>query len=301
MNNVYVLGSINYDLVIRAPYYPKAGETMHGGGFMTNAGGKGANQAVAAAKLGAKTFLIGAAGGDLFGAECLAGLKSYGVDTRFVQTIEGVNTGVAVITVVGGDNRIILDGGANMKINQKTALKVIKDNLKKGDILVTQLEVDLELVHSAHVAAKENGARVIHNPAPAVKLSKDFLKYVDIIVPNECEAEILTGENTETDDGIRAAAGALSAAGVKEVIITLGSRGCAYYLLGSDEVQFFPACKVKAVDTTAAGDTFIGALAMRFALGDTARIFSFCQAAAAITVTRKGAQASIPYLNEVKL
>jgi ribokinase len=295
MGKIYVFGSINYDLVITSPRMPKEGETLTGSGFFTNSGGKGANQAVACAKLGGGAVMLGAVGDDGFGEECKRTLSGFGVDTVFVQRVENCNTGVAVIVIVGGDNRIILESGANARFDKQAMYDLIRRNVKCSDILLCQLEVPLECVGEAFKIAKENGALTVLNPAPARKLSAEILRHTDIIIPNESETELLTGIATDTAEGIRRAHDALKDFGVKEVLITLGSKGCYY---GG---RVYPAEKVEnVVDTTAAGDTFIGALAAQISAGKSIEdSIDLCQKACALKITRKGAQIGIPTLAEV--
>ena len=295
MQKIYILGSINYDLVITSPYMPKSGETLTGSGFFTNSGGKGANQAVACAKLGGNTVMLGAVGDDGFGNDCKNSLKKYGVDTQFIQEVKNCNSGVAVIIVIDGDNRIILDGGANIGFDKAAMYKTIEQSIKKDDILVCQLEIPLDCVSEAFKIAKSKDAITILNPAPAQKLNKDILINTDVIIPNETETEILTGAKTNTEEGIEKGYNILKGYGIKEIIITLGNKGCYY------NGKTYPAMKVEnVVDTTAAGDTFIGALAAQLVNGKTVeQSIDLCQRACALKITRKGAQIGIPALKEV--
>ena len=297
MKKIYVYGSLNYDLVINTKRMPKMGETISGNGFFTNSGGKGANQATASAKLGGNTYLIGAVGCDLFGDECLQTLNGYKVNTEFVKRVN-VNTGVAMITVCDGDNQIILDPGANYCFKDEDLVKIINDNVD-GDVFITQLETPLNQVSLALECAQSNGAYTILNPAPAQFLGSDILRNVSLLIVNETELEILSKTELDYDkleESILKGVNILKEQGVKDVLVTLGEKGCYY---GN---KFYPAFKVKAVDTTGAGDTFIGALASKIAAGETIEdSIRFCQFASSITVSRKGAQVSIPYLEEVIL
>lgn len=295
MKNVFVLGSINFDLTVRTERIPQKGETVCGHGFIANSGGKGANQAVAVAKLGGNAKLIGAVGSDFFGQECVASLKKYHVDTSFVSVADG-STGTAVIVVENGDNRIIIDHGANFCINREKTLQLIRDNVHNGDVFVTQLEIDPSLAEEGLAAAKQCGAITILNPAPAANVTDRMLANADYVIPNETEAQIMCGILPQGLQDLQEVDKLLQGRGAHNVIVTLGGGGC--YACG----QIFPVPnKVVAVDTTAAGDTFVGALCTKLAEGASVRdAIDFCQRASALTVTRHGAQVAIPYLEELK-
>lgn len=295
MKNIFVLGSINFDLTVRTERIPQKGETTCGHGFIANSGGKGANQAVAVSKLGGKVKLIGAVGNDFFGNECINSLKKYNVDTSFVSVAD-CSTGTAVIVVENGDNRIIIDHGANYCIDKDKTLQIIRDNVKNGDVFVTQLEVDATLVEDALAVAKQCGAITVLNPAPALNVSDKMLANADYVIPNETEAQIICGILPQNLQDLQKVDKLLQSRGAKNVIVTLGGVGC--YACG----QIFPIPnKVVAVDTTAAGDTFVGALCTKLADGVSVQnAIDFCQKASALTVTRYGAQVAIPYLEEIK-
>ncbi len=288
MKNIYIFGSLNTDLVIRSGYMPVSGETMHGQGFEINFGGKGANQAAAAGKLGANVYMGGLVGNDSFGADMINNLKNQGVNVDNVRVVEG-SSGVAVIIVIDGDNRIILDGGANAKVTINDVEKLL-ETAKAGDIFMTQLENPIDVIGDALKLAKERGLYVILNPAPANKDIAKYCEYVDLIIPNESESRLLTGES----DYVKSA----EKLPCKEVIVTLGGKGQYYH---SADKKFVSNCKsVKVVDTTAAGDTFCGALAYQLSLGvEIETAMQFAGSAASLACTKRGAQQSIPNLEDV--
>ncbi len=294
---IYVLGSINMDMVARVPRMPVGGETLTADKYYVNPGGKGANQAVAIAKLGGKVAMIGKVGSDETGDALKNNLKEMGVDESMVTRAD-VPSGIAMIIVEGGENRIILYKGANHSVTKADVDEGLK-NAKPGDALVMQLEIPLETVTYAAAVAKQKGMLVLLNPAPAVPLGEELLKNVDIIAPNETETEILTGVGLDSDVHIALAVKKLYQLGVKRVIITMGSRG-SIVAEGQTITPVEPR-KVKAVDTTSAGDTFVGATVLRYLDGDTLEDAArFASVASSITVTREGAAQSIPTLEEVK-
>ena len=294
---IYVLGSINMDMVARVPRMPVGGETLTADKYYVNPGGKGANQAVAIAKLGGKVAMIGKVGSDETGDALKNNLKAMGVDESMVTRAD-VPSGIAMIIVEGGENRIILYKGANHSVTKADVDEGLK-NAQPGDALVMQLEIPLETVTYAAAVAKQKGMLVLLNPAPAVPLGEELLKNVDIIAPNETETEILTGVGLDSDVHIALAVKKLYQLGVKRVIITMGSRG-SIVAEGQTITPVEPR-KVKAVDTTSAGDTFVGATVLRYLDGDTLEDAArFASVASSITVTREGAAQSIPTLEEVK-
>ena len=294
---IYVLGSINMDMVARVPHMPVGGETLTADKYYVNPGGKGANQAVAIAKLGGKVAMIGKVGSDETGDALKNNLKAMGVDESMVTRAD-VPSGIAMIIVEGGENRIILYKGANHSVTKADVDEGLK-SAKPGDALVMQLEIPLETVTYAAAVAKQKGMLVLLNPAPAVPLGEELLKNVDIIAPNETETEILTGVGLDSDVHIALAVKKLYQLGVKRVIITMGSRG-SIVAEGQTITPVEPR-KVKAVDTTSAGDTFVGATVLRYLDGDTLEDAArFASVASSITVTREGAAQSIPTLEEVK-
>ncbi|MBQ3490686.1 MAG: ribokinase [Clostridia bacterium] len=292
MKNILIIGSINIDLVINTDILPKLGETVHGKNFMTSYGGKGANQAVAVAKLYGKADMIGAVGNDEFGKLLKTNLENQAIRTKGVK-IADTNSGVAVITVCGGDNHIILDGGANDTVTPAWIDKNI-DLIQNADIVIFQLEIPMETILYAAKKSKACGCKVLLNPAPAAKLPEELLEYCDIIVPNEHEAAIITGYDDE-----ETALKALWNNGKRSVIITLGNKGCLYNEgLTIKRQQAFP---IKAIDSTAAGDSFIGGYCSAVAEGKSMdEAIRFATAVSAITVSRSGAGASIPTREEAE-
>ena len=293
---VFVVGSINMDLVIRADRMPQSGETIRGAGFMTNPGGKGANQAVALAKLGAEVYMVGGVGNS-FGEELVNTLQDYGVNTEFVCRYKDVSSGIAVIVVANGDNRIILDSGANGKVD----MALVDEALQKaepGDYLVAQLEIGLDTVQYAMTRAKELGMVTVLNPAPASKLSERVLASCDYFMPNQTEAEFYTGIYPCDESSAHRCAAELAEKGVRNVVITMGEEGSVGVFDGAFVKVF--ATKTNAVDTTAAGDTYVGAFVTKLSEGETLETaMQFASKASAITVTRSGAQRSIPFRREV--
>lgn len=292
MKNILIIGSINIDLVINTDILPKLGETIHGKNFMTSYGGKGANQAVAVAKLYERADMIGAVGNDEFGKLLKNNLEANHINTKGVK-IADTNSGVAVITVCGGDNHIILDGGANDMVSPAWIDQNI-DLIQNADIVIFQLEIPMETIIYASKKAKECGCKVLLNPAPAAKLPEELLKYIDIMIPNEHEAALITGFEDEVE-----ALKALYDHGNRQVIITLGSKGCIYN--DGTEIKTGKAFPVKAIDSTAAGDSFIGGYCAALCEGKNMdEAIRFATAVSAITVSRVGAGASIPTRNEVE-
>jgi ribokinase len=294
---LFIVGSLNMDLTIRAAYMPKEGETMTGEGFLTTPGGKGANQAVAMGRLGGNALMVGMVG-NTFATELLDSLRLSGVDTTFVGTCEDVSSGIAVIIVVDGNNRIILDRGSNDKVTKSLIDRALK-TAKKGDYLVTQLEINLDMVEYALCEAKKKGLITVLNPAPAAPLTETILKNSDYFTPNQTEAEFYSGIYPKDEESAKACADVLIQKGVKNVLITMGEQGSV--CISNGEYHKAEAVKVQAVDTTAAGDTYVGALVTRLSEGATIeQAMAFASRASSITVTRRGAQASIPYRSEVK-
>lgn len=293
MKKVFVFGSLNMDLVIRASRMPLAGETMAGCGFMTNPGGKGANQAAACAKLGAQVRMAGCVGNDIFGAQMLKNLSGCGVDVSAVRTAENCSSGIAVITVVDGDNRIILEPGANACVSAGDADALLAD-ARPGDIFITQLENPLPVVGYALHRAKQLGCFTILNPAPMDTGCAAFFSDVDLLTPNETELNALIGDCTSLVE----AGKALRSMGVGAVAVTLGSKGYCY--LSENTVVSEECIKTNVVDTTGAGDTFCGAAAAALAEGRSIiQALRFANVAASVAVSRPGAQQASPCREEL--
>jgi ribokinase len=297
--SIAVIGSSNTDLIVRVPRIPRAGETLLGGGFMTAAGGKGANQAVGAARSGGNVMFIARMGGDAFGDRAIESLKRDGVEVSGVSRDHRAASGVALILVApDGENCIAVAGGANATLSP-AHVKKAAGLIRSAAVLVAQLETPLATVIAAALVAAKAGIPVILNPAPARPLPNRLLKLISILTPNETEAELLTGIKVTNEAAAARACAKLRARGVGSVILTLGARGA--YLAGAAGRQLVPGFKVKAVDSTAAGDIFNGALSVALAEGRSLRdAVRFANAAAALSVTRRGAQPSAPSRTEIE-
>jgi ribokinase len=300
---IVVVGSFNMDLVVRMPAIPRPGETLLGGVFATYPGGKGANQAVAAARLGSQVTMIGRVGADAFGEQLLAMARAEGIATRFVGVDASAATGVALIQVdAQGQNSIAVASGANFTLTAAEVAAAFAA-LEQIDLLVMPLETPIETIVTAAELARQAGARVVLNPAPAQRLGSDLLHNVDVLIPNEHEAAFMTGIDIHAPQDARQAAASLLRSGPGSVIVTMGSQGALIAEHAGPEIAFAQtaAFPVQAVDTTAAGDAFVGALAV--ALGEGRSLSTaarFASAAAAISVTRIGAQPSLPTRAEVE-
>ncbi len=297
--DIVVVGSLNMDLVVRMPQIPRPGETLLGGVFKTFPGGKGANQAVAAARLGAHVTMIGCVGEDAFGKEMLATLARENIDTAHILLNPEAATGVALIQVdAQGQNSIAVASGANFRLTGTDVEKAMQ-SIGKFDALVMPLETPLETIYAAAITAFRRGAKVLLNPAPAQVLEQELLELIDVLLPNEYEIALMTGVQLQAPGDIRLAAEKLLSLGTKNLIVTLGDRGAALFNVSGQET-LIPACPVQAVDTTAAGDCFVGALAVGLCEGKSLPAAAeFASAAAALSVTRAGAQPSLPRREEV--
>ena len=297
---IVVIGSLNADLVQKVDRLPKPGETIAGGNLETFSGGKGANQAVAAGRMGARTSMIGQVGNDSLAALLLDSLRDAGVDCGSVGVAESA-TGTAVILVLpDGENLIVIAPGANATVTPALAAERLRV-LEEGSFLLSQLEIPVASVERSLAAAKGRGATTILDPAPGRTLAPELLRHVDFLTPNETETLTLLGESglaMETDSDLDAAAKRVLALGPKAVVLKLGARGCL--IATAEDVHRVPGFKVDAVDTTAAGDVFNGAFATALAEGEPLpRAARFANAAAALAVTRPGAQNSVPSRREV--
>lgn len=297
---IIVVGSSNTDMVIRTERLPGPGETILGGDFIMNPGGKGANQAVAARRLGAKVAFVCRLGADMFGDKAVDGYLEEGIDVSYISRDVNKSSGIALITVDShAENCIVVASGANASLSAAdidNAVKAVADS----DIMLLQLESPMETVEYAAKVAKGLGVKVILNPAPAPKegIPDAVLENVDLIIPNSTEAEMLSGIHITDYESASEAAKEISAKGISQVIITLGAKGSLVFDNGEEAVV--PSVKVKAVDTTAAGDTFCGAVAVALSEGKAlAEAAGFAARASALTVTRMGAQPSIPYRDEI--
>jgi len=296
MASIIVVGSINMDLVIRTPRYPESGETVAGHDFNIFHGGKGANQAVAIARQGGNITMIGKVGDDSFGERCLKALQDEGIDVSAIETVSETATGVAVIAVdESGENRIITAPGANGKVSP-VDIERHAGRIRSADVLLLQLEAPLESVQRAIEVAAAGDTLVVLNPAPAQELPDEILRHVDVLIPNQTEAALLTGE--EARDPL-ASASALRKRGVDTVVITLGEAGSL--VLDEQGQQQVASFRVEVVDTTAAGDAFVGTLTTCLAQGESIRqAVRRANAAGALATTRLGAQPSLPTQDELE-
>ncbi|MDX9753372.1 MAG: ribokinase [bacterium] len=297
MKKIYVIGSSNTDMVVKCDRLPRPGETVVGGVFYQVHGGKGANQAVAAARMGGNVHFFCRVGDDANGQASLQAYKKEGIDIRYIRIKEGGQSGVALIMVdEQGENSIAVASGVNadMKpadIDPLTAL------LMPGDVVLLQLEIPLETVAHAAAVGRKQGAMVVLDPAPVPRqsLPDALLAHVDFLLPNEHEAAALTG----TDASTQAIADFMQAKRIKNVILTAGARGCVW--ISEHQTQAYPAFKVQALDSTAAGDAFAGSFAVALSEGmETQAAIQFAQKAAALSVIRMGAQPSLPTRAEME-
>lgn len=297
-SRILVVGSSNTDMVIKSDKFPIPGETILGGSFFMFPGGKGANQAVAASRLGGSVTLITKVGNDIFGKQALQQFRKEGINTDFIVSDPDHPSGVALITVdARGENTIVVAQGANATLSHHN-LAAAAAELARADIVLMQLEIPLPTVtHVAH-AADAQGKKVILNPAPAMPLPDELLRTLYMITPNRAETEAISGVSITDERSIESAARIIYDKGVRHVVITLGQDGA--YIFDHDGGRIVRAPRVQAVDTTAAGDVFNGAVAVGLSEGlPLDEAVAFANRAAALSVTKMGAQASAPYRNEI--
>ena len=298
IKKIVVVGSCNTDMVVKSDRLPVPGETVLGGAFMMNPGGKGANQAVAVARLGGNATFITKTGNDLFGKQSIEMFDEENINTDNILSDPLHPSGVALIMVDNnGENCIVVASGANASLSTHDIEKA-RDVIESADIVLMQLEIPMNTVEYAAKMAFDKGIKVILNPAPAAYLSNELMKCLYAIVPNKTEAEILSGIKVSDWDSARQAADSISAKGVDNVVITLGSKGS--FVKECNSYFEVPVDRINAIDTTAAGDTFCGAFCVGLSEGLSIHdAVYFANTAAGITVTREGAQSSIPYRKEI--
>ncbi len=295
---IIVVGSTNMDMVVNTSHIPVPGETVLANSFFMNPGGKGANQAVAVARLGGNVIFISKLGNDIFGKQSSQLFEEEGINTSYIFSDADLPSGVALITVDHlGENSIVVASGANGNLYPADLTNALAE-IQTADIVLMQLEIPMETVLFVAQFARSKGITVILDPAPANELSVELLSLIDIITPNQTEAEMLCGVKVHDLDSAKKAAKSINSKGVKNVVITMGSAGAVVCQEG--EIEFVAAEKVEAIDTTAAGDVFNGALAV--ALSENKNLIDavhFACSVAAISVRRSGAQSSIPYRSEL--
>lgn len=303
MNKVCILGSMNMDMVITVASMPKVGETILCNEVKKVSGGKGANQAIAAKRSGSEVYMIAKIGKDENGDTLLNGLENDNINTKYVLRDDDKDTGMAIITVNSdGNNSIIVVPGSNMNISKPEVLKA-EEVIKDSDIVVTQLETPMDAAAEVFKLAKKYNKLTVLNPSPSKTLSDELIKNTDIIIPNETEAYSITGTEVKDLESAKEASKFFFDKGVKVSIITLGENGAA--IVTKDNAELIAAYKVKAVDTTAAGDSFLGAVVSKINVNDISfesleKAVRFGNKVSSIVVQRKGAQPSIPYLDEVE-
>lgn len=299
MNKILVIGSATMDMVVKTDMFPIPGETKLGGKFLMNAGGKGANQAVAIARLDGSLTFVAKLGKDIFANQIIEGYKNENINTDYIFSDENNASGIALIMVnAEGENCIVVAPGSNSSLLKKD-VELIED-FSKAEIILLQLEIPIETIEYIVIKAKNNNQKIILNPAPAKHLSDDLLNGIFLVTPNETEATILTGIKVIDEASALNAANALLNKGIENVIITLGKQGA--FFKNKNESFIINAPIVNAIDTTAAGDTFSGALCVALTENkDWKNAIEFAVRAASISVTRMGAQASVPYRKEINL
>lgn len=297
VKKIIVVGSANTDMVVKSEKLPLPGETLLGGTFFMNAGGKGANQAVAAARLGGEVTMVTKVGNDIFGKQTIEGLRKENINTDYIFIDEDKPSGIALVMVnEQGENCILVAPGANANLLPEDILLV--KNITDAEIILMQLEIPMDTISAVAKSAKLNNQKVVLNPAPARKLDDELLDGLFLITPNEIEASLLIGITVEDEATASLAASLFLNKGVQNVLITLGSKGA--YFKNKDRSLMIPAPVVQAMDATAAGDTFCGALTVALTENmDWENAIQFAVQAASISVTRLGAQSSVPYRTEI--
>ena len=295
---ILVIGSSNTDMTIKSPRLPAPGETILGGTFVMGPGGKGANQAVAASRLGGDVTFICKVGRDMFGENAVKGYQKEGIDTSHTLYSDQASGTALILVDDSGENCIAVAPGANGDLSPAD-IDSVADVIKKADYLILQLEIPVESVLRAAKIAHEAGVYVILNPAPACKLPEEIFKYISLITPNQTESALMTGIEVKDEASRTKAIESFHKMGVKDVIVTLGSKG-SLVCQGNEQIMV-EALKVKAVDATAAGDTFCGAVCVALSEGKTLEEAArFATKASALTVQKMGAQSSIPYITDIK-
>jgi ribokinase len=295
---IIVVGSLNYDITLSVPHFPLPGETIMGAEMHTAAGGKGANQAVAAAKLGASVTMVGKVGRDNQGQFLLDQLIQFGVDSKYVTVVEGCPSGTALIQVdQAGENCIVIIPGANALLTQENVV-CAEEAIQSADLLLLQLESPIETVERSAEIAKNAGLTVVMNPSPARILSPRLLSLVDFLILNQIEMELLTGVKIQVNMNLHEVARSLLAENMKGIILTIGEMGSI--LVERDNIQHFPTFKVESIDSTAAGDAFVAGFAVAYAEKKTlAEAVIWGNAAGALATTKHNAQPSLPYRTEL--
>ncbi|HPG20076.1 MAG TPA: ribokinase [Flexilinea sp.] len=298
MKKIFVIGSLNMDLVFNYDIFPEKGETVVGESFMINEGGKGANQAIASARQGAKVMMVGCVGNDLYGRKLIETMNRNNVDVSNIRIHQSESTGTALIMVGENNNRIIIIPGANSRTSKRQIYPVFS-KVEKGDILLCQMEIPCETVFFALEEAKKQGMFTILNPAPAKNIPDNIYQYIDLIIPNETEAKTISGISCNDEDSYKKTIEYFCNKGVREVIITLGEKGAVY---GAKKTfAIFSSHPAQIIDTTAAGDTFVGTIAAEVSKGKqvSESVDKAC-IAASIAISRHGAMQSIPTEAEIQ-
>ncbi|WP_420027424.1 ribokinase [Fannyhessea vaginae] len=299
MHNVIVFGSINTDMSVSCTRMPQQGETVLGSTFVLTGGGKGANQAVTSARLGAKTYMVGKVGSDRLGSIRIAGLEEYGVRTSRIRTSSDVATGSALILRSKDDNRIVVDPGANICVTFDEVQDTLDTLAEPGDIFLTQFECLPEVIKASLAYARKKGLFTICNPSPALPIDDDMYKTIDLLCLNESECATLSGIQPNNEEDRLSALNFFAQKGVKQTILTLGAQGAVAKT--ADEVVTRPAFEVNCIDTTAAGDAFLGAVAACLSYDNSFdTTMEIAMATSALCVTKLGAQDAMPTFDEVQ-